>query len=252
MKIKPILFGTPMVQAILEDRKTQTRRILKPQPISLDDSCGENPSLLGKSNGKPAVQCNSLQKVITSPYGMKGDILWVRETIRIGAWDLENGVMAFDYKASPELINTPWNLMQEPWFEQEVIKIADELSAKGINPDKNGHYQWEAGQSPLKWKPSIFMPKAACRIFLEVTNVRVGRLNDISENDAIAEGVLKHSDFGSTGYILYTEPEAAYTDIDAVYSFQSLWESINGKQSWEANPWVWVYDFKRVEKPENF
>lgn len=67
-----------------------------------------------------------------------GDILWVRETTRIGAWDLENGVMAFDYKASPELNNTPWNLMQEPWFEEEVIKIADELSAKALIRIKPG------------------------------------------------------------------------------------------------------------------
>lgn len=103
------------------------------------------------------------------------------------------------------------------------------------------------------WKPSIFMPKEAARIFLKVTNVRVERLQDISEVDAIAEGVIQHSDYGSTGYIHYGRREEALTDIDAVWSFQTLWDSINAKKHpWESNPWVWVYDFERIEKPENF
>jgi len=233
--IKPILFGTPMVQAILEKRKNQTRRLIKPQPED-----GTYNKLIYKEK---ELTLNSLRNY--AKYQI-GDILWVRETTRIGAWDLENGVMAFDYKASPELNNTPWNLMQEPWFEEEVIKIADELSAKGINPDKTGHYQWEPGQSPLKWKPSIFMPKAACRIFLEVTNVRIERLQDISENDAINEGILKDG----KGWKCYTLSNfLAETGKD---SFETLWISINNYKSWELNPWVWVYDFKRVVKPKNF
>lgn len=93
------------------------------------------------------------------------------------------------------------------------------------------------------------MPKAAARIFLEVVNVRCERLHDISESDAIAEGVYQHSDYGSTGYRHYGKPEEALTDIDAVWSFETLWESINGKDSWKANPWVWVYEFKVIEKP---
>lgn len=99
------------------------------------------------------------------------------------------------------------------------------------------------------WKPSIHMPKAAARIFLEVVNVRCERLHDISESDAIAEGVYQHSDYGSTGYRHYGKPDEALTDIDAVWSFETLWESINGKDSWKVNPWVWVYDFKVIEKP---
>jgi hypothetical protein len=110
----------------------------------------------------------------------------------------------------------------------------------------------------MTWKPSIFMPKIACRIFLEVTNVRVERLNDISESDAIAEGIYAKPGSVSgtrwyTKFISKTEArlEGLFTE-SAKECFKSLWESINGKESWEANPWVWVYDFKRVEKPENF
>jgi len=212
MKIRPILFSTPMVEAILKGRKTQTRRIIKPQPTVNDGEYSfqlkKGVQLTGAVN---EINNRSLGLAHFGKY-QKGDIIWVRET-----WQYSDD-------------------LEHPYLYKQ--KELEELKPKFFKR--------------MTWRPSIFMPKAACRIFLEVTNVRVGRLNDISENDAIAEGVLKHSDFGSTGYILYTEPEAAYTDIDAVYSFESLWESINGKESWEANPWVWVYDFKRVDKPENF
>lgn len=100
-----------------------------------------------------------------------------------------------------------------------------------------------------KWKPSLFMPKEACRIWLEVTNVRLERLQDISEEDAIAEGVIsekidaihKWKDYSRQGYLPI-----------AKFSFFSLWEKINGKESVSENPWVWVYEFKKVEMPINF
>src|SRR5690606_17756762 len=101
------------------------------------------------------------------------------------------------------------------------------------------------------WRPSIHMPKEACRIFLEVTNVRVERLRDISESDAIAEGieVINNEKFGRVFKHYFMGNQEHYFKVPEL-SFQSLWQSINGKNSWEANPWVWVYDFKRVEKPE--
>lgn len=103
-----------------------------------------------------------------------------------------------------------------------------------------------------KWKPNIFMPKAACRIFLEITNIRVERLNDISEQDAIAEGI-ERTDFNSFFNEYYKNYlPTGYTDLLPKDSFKSLWQSINGKDSWEANQWVWVISFKRIEKPENF
>ncbi len=178
MKTKPILFSTPMVQAILEGRKRQTRRIVK-----------NNNSAYGAKWNELHFESAVSERIVSEEEYLKvprqwddtrhrvfskiekGDILWIRETIRVGAWD-EEGNMAFDYKASPEIKNTPWCFMGD-YYEKEVIKITDELASKGVKPNNQGQYEWEAGASPLNWKPSIFMPKAACRIFLEVTNVRV-------------------------------------------------------------------------------
>jgi hypothetical protein len=102
------------------------------------------------------------------------------------------------------------------------------------------------------WKPSIHMPKAAARIFLEVTNVRIERLQDISEADAIAEGIQYNE--AVDGYAYYLNPQLP-GDLQCLrpdVSFMTLWQSINGEESWDANPWVWVYDFKAVERPDNF
>ncbi len=105
------------------------------------------------------------------------------------------------------------------------------------------------------WNPSIFMPKEAARIFLKVTNVRVERLQDISENDAIDEGIdfFNHGYGGSPVGIWYRNYKYGTNNCSPKYSFQTLWDSINAKKHpWESNPWVWVYEFERIEKPENF
>lgn len=191
-KFHPILFSTPMVQAILEGRKSQTRRVVKDKMLQ---------------NATPEDDLEFLLLTIIYKYKV-GDLLWVRETFR--PIEQEVGSPRFEYKAT------------------EAINLTD------------------------KWKPSIFMPKEACRIFLKVKTIRIERLQEISEEDAIAEGVEKIADYGSTGYRLYTEPEASYSDIDAVYSFESLWHSINGIDSWNKNPYVFVYEFEKIEKPLDF
>lgn len=194
-KLKPILFSTEMVQAILEGRKKMTRRVIKPQPKEIG-----NDKLLFKDRERTKVSfLNECKYQIN-------DILWVRETYSPG--HIENGS------------NTGWQY-------------------KADNKGQN-----------IKWKPSIFMPKEAARIFLKVKNIRLERLQDISEEDAIAEGIIKIADYGNTGYKLYTEPDAAYSDIDALESFESLWNSINGEDSWKENPYVWVIEFERIAKPE--
>lgn len=203
MKIKPILFSTPMVQSILDERKTQTRRIVKPQP----DEDGISKHIHSK-------KWHDTSARVYKPIAQIGDIFWVRETYALIPYEHSQKYHGYCYKAD--------------WVNSDLTCPTS------------------------KWKPSIFMPKEACRIFLKVTDVRVERLQDISEEDAISEGVEKHSDYGSTGYIHYGEPDAAYTDIDAVWSFETLWESINGSGSWDANPWVWVYELERCEKPKNF
>lgn len=198
----PILFSTGMVQAILEGRKTQTRRILKVKgckPFTPDNSWSIEDIMRWNKD--------------YHPYGQPGDVLWVRET-----WQQRNetaqkmGFEKFYYKSG-------WN---------------------GCN---------EAG-----WKSSLFMPKAACRIFLKVISVRVERLQDISELDAFSEGV-EHmlTEVQSSQSILHARglPQHQY---GASLAFKDLWQTIHaGKpSSWENNPWVWVVEFERCEKPENF
>ena len=233
MNIKPILFSTEMVQAILEGRKTQTRRIIKPQPDF--NKAWKN---LGFSENKfgikteleiPDVDVTGNFLGVSSPIeidgfkatGMcipnipikihKGDILWVRETWQT-AWNF--------YKKSCETI---YKADGGYWIDDDVI---------------------------MKWKPSIYMPKEAARIFLEVTNVRVERLRDISEDDAIAEGIERVS---IAPFVHRFKNYLCNNKfIGPKESFKTLWMKINGIDSWKANPWVWVYEFKIVEKPKDF
>lgn len=252
--MKPILFSTEMVQAILEGRKTQTRRVIVPQPTHWVDDCHRD------VNPVPCIiEKNGLKQAVKQPFHI-GDILWVRETTKVGTWNDEEKKIDFDYKASPELVKTPWCYFSDSEkFDKLHLEIIEELNKKGIEPDvfddenERFYYKWEPGKSPLNWKPSIFMPREAARIFLEVTDVRVERLRDITEKDAIAEGVkdsLSREDF------------KLLKDLDWVikrpfgnhqFGFLALWQKINGKKHpWKSNPWVWVYNFKRIEKPENF
>ncbi|UOX35292.1 hypothetical protein LXD69_07175 [Flavobacterium sediminilitoris] len=208
MKAKPIIFSTEMVQAILEVRKSQTRRMngLKKINEYPNDWVFEDFDFTGNF----IFYNKSGDKISIKPPYEASDVLWVRETF----------------------------VEFETWNELEQIF--------------SYHYKADFYDYTLKYRPSIYMPKEACRLFLKIKNIRIERLNDISETDAIAEGVEKIADYGTTGYKLYTEPDAAYSDIDAVYSFESLWESIKGKKSWSSNPWVWVIDFEQCKKPKNF
>lgn len=214
MKTKPILFSTEMVQAILEGRKTQTRRVVKPQFKE-----GYTPKIYKGNDERWHVESRKSRtelEFIDWNVLQKGTILWVRET----------------------------------WFStrsdnKELLEIG-----------YTGHIKYKADNNydPVKdcvgrsWKPSIYMPKSAARIFLKITNVRVERLNNISEYDAICEGVelLKSTN-------KYRDYEDCHNHFNhARISFASLWNSINTKLTWRSNPWVWVIEFERVEKPLNF
>jgi hypothetical protein len=194
-KLKPILFSTPMVQAILEGRKTQTRRICKHQFWSFSERLDFNENKIHLK----------VDKNVSSPYQV-GDILWVRET-----WN-------------------NWGNLHG--CEPKYVYKATDLRSCGHN-----------------WRPSIFMPKEACRIFLKAINVRVERLNEISGADVVAEGVGEPFRSGARNM---TSAQIDYNSWEdkQVTLFQSLWESINGAGSWEKNPYVWVYEFERIEKPE--
>lgn len=197
MKERPILFNGEMVRAIIEGRKTQTRRMIKDFKgyensgydfcIGMND--GEIQALTAGDHGWEAtgVRC---------PYGQPGDRLWVRERF----------------------------LLHQPFtgnIDNDLGKV---------------HVMYYAGDNPRyrdkdKWKPSIHMPRWASRITLEITGVRVERLQDISEKDAVSEGC---------------EPDDGNPESPSPISeFRDLWQSINGAESWAVNPWVWVIEFKK-------
>lgn len=200
MKTHPILFSTAMVQAILEGRKTMTRRVIKPQPkaelfsaiISYSDK------LMARFWTKREPN-NPLIEDVKLKYNV-GDVLWVRESfchVRAFVEGKELQQPQYLYKTDP-----PFGYVEDGW----------------------------------KWKPSIYMPKIACRIWLEVTSIRVERLQDITYVDGIIqEGYPKE-----------------HPGCSPIEWFENLWAKINGKESWKSNPYVWVIEFKKVTKPENF
>jgi len=220
MKERPILFSAPMVRAILAGSKTQTRRVTKPQPgehIWTDSKTGLlMTDIKHKYGASTAIIC---------PYGQPGDRLWVREAWRPN-WTIEHGhVIEFAADNAVQCFNGCCNDMQV------------------IEPG----YSWLTSNYDcyLKpWRRSIHMPRWASRILLEITAVRVERLNEISREDAEAEGVglrrVSDTDFRWLDYI------DGGTFGDPRRSFWSLWESINGQESHDANPWVWAISFRRI------
>lgn len=202
-----------MVRALLTGTKTQTRRIVKPQPTKL---AGPNFDGCWSDTIDPVV------RYFSCPYGYAGDRLWVKETfgVNVGAH--------IHYGCGRDT------------EQDEVQWRADKPQAKTYEEWSKGGDLW---MHNAKWKPSIFMPRAFSRITLEIESVRVERLNEISEADAIAEGVDRVGGgrywLGATGLTPRSSARVAYRD---------LWESINGKGSWDANPYVWVIAFRRVEQ----
>lgn len=210
MKERQITFNAHMVRALLDGRKTQTRRIMKVQPevIPKEDEHGKPGFWIPFNAGKTMVRNEDMY--IACPFGLKGDRLWVREAFRVHSRATD--VATLVYKASE----------QQSWTQQ-THRVPIEKCNKPAVVDK--------------WTPSIHMPRWASRIALEITGVRVERLNSMTEQDAIAEGCS--GGHGSIpGYMYSATPHE---------HFHHLWESIYGADSWQANPWVWVIEFKRVE-----
>jgi hypothetical protein len=218
MKERPILFSAPMVRAILDGRKTQTRRPIK---LKLGESGeylhGGDINLAHKHIVEFREQKGTwfgLHEYTTMahakcPYGQPGDQLWVKETFA-----------------------------RHPQFADIAYR------ADGEEFEDSDGFLWEP-----KWMPSIYMPRAASRILLEVTNIRIERLQDIREKDAVAE--VTYDD----GKVCLCEVPLDFVRscgncggrlIDAVCIFKELWESIYGTGSWDANRWVWVIEFRRL------
>lgn len=212
MKEHPILFSAPMVRALLDGSKTQTRRAFNDRTVSLmraAASAGEvswfmNEGRIGK---------NDLPYILQfCPFGKVGDQLWVRETWQ--AW----------HKSSYE------------YDEWEAISVVQASASKSpefeFGPTCDAIEYRATSKSVGPWTPSIHMPRWASRIQLEITCVRVERMNNISEADALAEGVT----------LVPVRPQ--YAERMGRDAYVELWESINGAGSWDANPWVWVIEFR--------
>jgi hypothetical protein len=212
MRERPILFSSEMVRAILDGRKTQTRRVIKPQPIDVDlveILCGNkvhyrrptDDPMIEEALKLPEYQVRSVIAGLKEncPYGKPGDRLWVRET-----W--------------------AWRYGKEKYKDQRDIEY------KATN---------EIGSGVIFWKPSIFMPRWASRIMLEIVNVRVERVQDISRNDCILEGLSSKISLNNYG-----------TGSIEKDGYAVLWDSINAKRGygWDVNPWVWVIEFKKVSE----
>lgn len=237
MKERPILMSEPNILPILEGRKTQTRRIVKPGYHTIGER--EDGTLWPWRE-----DCNNADDYwypcpYACPYGKPGDGLWVRETWRIGAWNENTGCVTVDYLADGHC-RKEW-IRVEPDEDGDKFNRYWEQSAEDARKafGWQDSYEWEPGESPCRKRPPMFMPRWASRILLEITDVRVERLQDISEEDAKAEGVS----FGNI-----TDQVTGEIDCDAVEAYEELWESINGAGSWDANPWVWVIEFKRIDK----
>ncbi|WP_024691686.1 hypothetical protein [Pseudomonas tremae] len=199
IKERPILFSAPMVRAILSGQKTVTRREVK-KPAALDClAAGFEPAFLALPGN--ADLC---------PYGKVGDRLWVRE-----AWQADEQVNAI----------APRELSHGEPIQYPADGASRQTGCSMITPGKT--------------RPSIHMPRWVSRILLEITDVRVERLQAISRSDIRAEG-------------LECPPELASDDVSPNYrdwypaAWRDLWESINGAGAWDANPWVWVVEFKRM------
>lgn len=208
MKTRPILFSAPMVRALLDGSKTQTRRVVKPQPITRTEFKGEHFVPPSKRTQGRIISVAVPWVGEASPYGQIGDQLWVKEThFLYGRW-VKNGLTKTG---------------KQKWqFKADKSKGVHFEAPTTVQTDKETGVGW--------WKrSSLFMPRWASRITLEITSVRVERLNDISIGDVDREGTPANY------------PSGASKD-----DYAHLWESINGKGSWDTNPWVWVIEFKRV------
>lgn len=221
MTDKPILFSGPMVRAILDGRKTQTRRSLKPQP--------DQGLPIGGTTNVDGVWCwlNGFDGSIIRPFEVKiavGDRLWVKEAHWAwGHWEKTN----LKTKTGKE----KWKFIRD--FSSDVVFEKPD----NVAPDR-AHLGWHK-------RSSLFMYSADIRLMLTVTDVRVERLQDISEADAKAEGVkpsVDHPNMWERGKLSTDQNHATVTAFPKL-SFRSIWEEINGPDAWDANPWVVAYTF---------
>ncbi|HBT4761246.1 TPA: hypothetical protein MB328_002842 [Klebsiella pneumoniae] len=219
MTERGMIFNGEMVRALLDGRKTQTRRIVKGTDSAVK-FCKEwninGEEVFVVLGEKDHTGMNPVLGAISCPFGAVGNRIWVREAFRVHSRATD--VATLVYKASE----------RNSWTEQ-THRVPVAVCNKPATPEK--------------WTPSLHMPRWASRILLEITDVRVERLNAINEHDALAEGVAKLRG----GFWKHYQPGWTQHQLSARGSFVTLWKSIYGDESWNSNPWVWVIKFKRIE-----
>ncbi|WP_227459684.1 hypothetical protein [Cupriavidus pauculus] len=213
-KERPILFSGAMVRAILDGRKTQTRRVVKPVPDIVHGGIVARHTPKDMALGRLGV-------VIPCPYGGPGDRLWVKETFRFTSDFDSDSPARVGERCIAAGYTKPWAPIQ---FDADGERR--DWMWVGTPPSRD--------VTPGRTRVSIHMPRWASRILLEVVSVRVERLNDCSEDDAEAEGIA----------FLREVPDVDKT-LTAPQLYACLWDSINGDGAWKANPWVWVVEFRR-------
>ncbi|EKJ7338157.1 hypothetical protein [Klebsiella pneumoniae] len=226
MSERGMIFNAEMVRALLDGRKTQTRRPIKWKQTRFTEIGEREDGSKWPWSEDAEHACDFWHPC---PFGAVGDRIWVREAFRVHSRATD--VATLVYKASE----------RNSWTEQ-TRRVPVAVCNKPATPEK--------------WTPSLHMPRWASRIMLEITGVRVERLNAISPEDAESEGLERtnFTGFGDEpGLPSYPEPDVYFDPLKKQWkeyppeAFAGLWESIYGEGSWKANPWVWVIEFKRVE-----
>lgn len=240
MKVRPILFSGAMVRALLDGTKTQTRRVVKPQPERRNiEQIGNMLGFKKRQGDGFWLWPNARERILAEcPYGQPGDRLWVRETWQVAreTLDYETGGEYDVFEWPDELGDPRLHLNGDARFG---MKAGLFYAADGEHKNPSVFYNLTGIDNKtilrpreITWRPSIHMPRWASRITLEITSVRVERLQNISRGDAMGEGCPFQN--------------MAQGD-DPRQWYAQLWDRLNGTGSWDANPWVWVIEFRPIE-----
>lgn len=245
--MRPILFNGQMVRALVDGRKTVTRRVIPFKYVQNADTDHKDHSYFWVEDEYGDTHSG----VEIAPYAV-GDVLWVREAWRVGAWSHAVNGIAVDYKADG-CARCEWLYPDAADFQRYAAQSMRDAKRAGFEPNDDGQFVWAVGEGPTRWRPSIHMPKWACRIWLRVIDVRVERLQDITEWSAKAEGVgVGCPDIPGDCSGDWCESDGERCErLSYIGGFRVLWDSlVKDGDRWDDNPFVWVVAFERSEEPE--
>ena len=252
VKERPIIFSGEMVKAILDGKKTMTRRAVKTQPR---DECTEiaTSACFGHVEYRSTSEDRQTQSILAKikcPYGKIGDRLWVREAYTVTGWNCDDGSVYIKYLADGH----------EQYFDNEtdemecaidslVASVCKELDKRKVPMLNDEAYDCSLDENKPRNRSPMFMPRFASRLLLEITDIRVERLNDISEADCEKEGFR----FYPLSRICFKPCSTKHPSGHGSNNYKSIfgeyWDTLNAKKGyqWSSNPWVWVVEFKVVE-----